>query len=84
MSSWPAAVPRPWRTQRWTSGAPFSGLLRDIARSFDGDNEAARSAAGWYKAAEAFARRCQQARPGDPGCEALVTHVMKQHGRLPQ
>ncbi|MCA8912566.1 MAG: hypothetical protein KDB82_12750 [Planctomycetes bacterium] len=56
----------------------------ELQPALDGDNEAARSAAGWYKAAEAFARRCQQARPGDPGCEALVTHVMKQHGRLPQ
>ncbi|MCB1328860.1 MAG: FAD-dependent oxidoreductase, partial [Maritimibacter sp.] len=31
----------PTGLRRWTSGAPFSGLLRDIARSFDGDNEAA-------------------------------------------
>ena len=31
----------PTGLKRWTSGAPFSGLLRDIARSFDGDNEAA-------------------------------------------
>lgn len=31
----------PTGLNRWTSGAPFSGLLRDIARSFDGDNEKA-------------------------------------------
>lgn len=29
----------PTGVRRWTSGGPFSGLLRDIALSFDGDNE---------------------------------------------
>jgi hypothetical protein len=72
----------------WWLRFGIAEITRDLGDAqlqdgLDGDEQAARSAAGWYAASEAFARRCLKARPEDPPAQAIVTHVMKQRGRLP-
>lgn len=59
-------------------------LCRDLGDSQFADDDAVRSAAGWYAAAEAFARRCLSVNPEEAAAKGLLAYVMKQRGRLPQ
>ncbi|MCA8935085.1 MAG: hypothetical protein KDB68_02665 [Planctomycetes bacterium] len=55
----------------------------ELQPGIDGDTDAARSAAGWYAAAEAFARRCLTVEQQQEATNALLDYAMKQLGRLP-